>query len=206
MPNLTHEKFHGFYDGKIVCGVDEAGRGPLAGPVVAAAVILPMTLPRDVKKEIRDSKKMTSQQREDLFEPLMQHCRAGMAEATVEEIDRLNILWASMLAMQRAVSALETVIDVALIDGNRCPKLECASVAIIEGDDKCLSIAAASILAKVTRDRLMRKLAETHPGYGWEHNYGYGTPEHLGALKLLGATGWHRVSFAPVYQLELEID
>jgi len=206
MPTFAHEKLHGFLDGKIICGVDEAGRGPLAGPVMAAAVILPARLPREVKREIRDSKKMTPQQREDLFAPLKALCRHCVAEATVAEIAQLNILWASMLAMKRAVEGLKEKIDVALIDGNRAPKaLSCKAVPIIAGDDKSLSIASASILAKVTRDRFMRELAAAHPGYGWEHNFGYPTPEHLAALKRLGATAWHRAGFAPVAQLELDM-
>jgi len=204
MPTLLHEKRHGFHEGKIVCGVDEAGRGPLAGPVMAAAVILPAKLPAAIRREIRDSKKMSAQAREDLFEPLKQICRYAIAEASVAEIARFNILWASMLAMQRAVAQLGVTIDTALIDGNRIPpSLTCAAVAIISGDDKCLSIAAASILAKVTRDRFMQKLAEEHPGYGWERNAGYGTPEHLAALRQLGPTDWHRSGFTPVMQLEL---
>ena len=201
MPDFSHEKLYGFLEGKVVCGVDEVGRGPLAGPVVAAAVILPPELPRGMKKEIRDSKKMTPQEREDLFEPLLAICSASIAEASVGEIDSLNILWASMLAMQRAVEGLQKLIDMALIDGNRCPKLSCPSVAIIAGDDKSLSIAAASILAKVTRDRMMRKLAAEHPGYGWERNFGYPTPEHLDALERLGLTHWHRTTFGPVARL-----
>ncbi|MFY9287050.1 MAG: ribonuclease HII, partial [Alphaproteobacteria bacterium] len=168
MPNLAYEKQHGWADGKVICGVDEVGRGPLAGPVMAAAVILPAQIPQAIKREIRDSKKMTHQQREELFDPLTQLCRYHVAEATIEEISKLNILWASMLAMQRAVAGLQTDIHVALIDGNRCPKLDCRAVAIIRGDDKSLSIAVASIIAKVTRDRLMKKLAKEHPGYGWE--------------------------------------
>jgi len=206
MPSLIHEKRHGIHDGKIVCGVDEVGRGPLAGPVMAAAVILPTKLPAAIRREIRDSKKMTQQAREDLFEPLKQCCRHAVAEASLAEIARYNILWASMLAMQRAVDGLKTAIDMALIDGNRIPpSLSCTAVAIVKGDDKSLSIAAASIIAKVTRDRFMCKLAETHPGYGWEHNFGYGTPEHLAALRQLGPTDWHRSGFAPVMQLELDI-
>lgn len=202
MPNLSFEKLHGFLDGKIVCGVDEAGRGPLAGPVMAAAVILPPKLPRDIKREIRDSKKMTPQQRENIFGPLTELCRYCVAEASVQEITQLNILWASMLAMKRAIEGLKVAIDMALIDGNCIPRpLTCRATAIVEGDDKCLSIAAASILAKVSRDRLMKKLAVSHPEYGWEHNFGYATPEHLAALLRLGPTSWHRDSFAPVYQL-----
>jgi ribonuclease HII len=207
MPTLRHEKLHGFHEGKVVCGVDEAGRGPLAGPVMAAAVILPAKLPRAVKKEIRDSKQMSAQAREDVFGPLTRLCRYAVAEASVNEIARYNILWASMLAMTRAIAGLRIKIDMALIDGNRVPRtLECSAVAIIAGDDKSLSIAAASIIAKVTRDRLMKKLAEEHPGYGWEHNVGYGTPEHLEALRKLGPTDWHRANFAPVMQLEFDMD
>ena len=204
MPSLAHERQHGFHTGKIVCGVDEVGRGPLAGPVMAAAVILPVKLPHDIKREIRDSKKMTPQAREDLFEPLTQICAYAVAEATVAEITRYNILWASMLAMKRAIAGLNTAIDMALIDGNRIPpQLTCQAVAIISGDDKCLSIAAASIIAKVTRDRFMSQLASEHPGYGWETNFGYATAYHLEALKTLGATVWHRELFAPVQQLDL---
>jgi ribonuclease HII len=203
MPNLAYENRHGLKEGKVICGVDEVGRGPLAGPVMAAAVILPASLPRAVRREIQDSKKMSHKQREELFDPLTNLCRYAVAEASIAEITRLNILWASMLAMQRAVHALEVSIDIVLVDGNRTPKLNYQSVAIIGGDDKSLSIAVASIIAKVTRDRLMKKLAALHPGYGWEHNAGYGTPEHLEALKRLGVTPWHRDSFAPVSQLEL---
>ena len=204
MPSLVFEKLYGFHDGMIICGVDEAGRGPLAGPVMAAAAILPAKLPRDIKNGIRDSKKMTPDQREEMFGPITTLCRTAVAEATVQEISKLNILWASMLAMKRAIEMLKEKIDVALIDGNRVPKpLDCPAVAIVEGDDKSLSIAAASILAKVTRDRHMKKLAAQYPGYGWERNFGYPTPEHLAALKKLGPTDCHRDSFAPVYQLSL---
>jgi ribonuclease HII len=204
MPNLAYEKRYGSHQGKVVCGVDEVGRGPLAGPVMAAAVILPARLPIEIKKEIQDSKKLSPQARKDLFDPLTTHCRYAIAEATVAEIARYNILWASMLAMKRAIDQLGVKIDTALIDGNRVPQpLTCEAVAIIAGDDKSLSIAAASIIAKVTRDRFMKQLAEQHPGYGWEHNFGYATPEHLAALRQLGRTEWHREMFAPVRQLDL---
>jgi ribonuclease HII len=206
MPTLLHEKCYGFLDGKTVCGVDEVGRAPLAGPVTAAAVILPLQLPRAVRREIRDSKQMTTAQREALFEPLTRLCRYCVAEANVEEITQLNIFWASMLAMKRAIEGLGTAIDMALIDGNKVPKpLACQAIAIVAGDDKSLSIAAASIIAKVTRDRFMKKLAEAHPGYGWERNVGYPTAEHRQALKRLGPTPWHRPGFAPVAQ-QLEFD
>jgi ribonuclease HII len=203
MPDLSFEKLHGCDDGKAVCGIDEVGRGPLAGPVMAAAVILPTQLPQKIAVKIQDSKKMSRQQREDIFCPLISLCRYAVAEATVQEISELNILYASMLAMRRAVEMLGVTVDMALVDGNRVPQLPCKAVAIVGGDGKSLSIAAASIIAKVTRDRLMRRLAEEHPGYGWEHNAGYGTPEHLAALTKLGPTDWHRDSFAPVYQLSL---
>ena len=141
---------------------------------------------------------MSAAARERLYEPLTGLCRYAIAEASVAEIDQINILWASMLAMQRAVTALSDVIDAALIDGNRAPKLNCPATPIIGGDDKSLSIAVASIIAKVYRDRLMRKLAEEFPHYGWERNAGYGTAQHLRALDQFGVTPWHRASFAPV--------
>jgi ribonuclease HII len=198
MPDFAHEILFGRLDGKVVCGVDEVGRGPLAGPVVAAAVILPPDFPEDIRVRIKDSKKLSALSRENLYEPLRTHCRFAIAEASVEEIDRLNILWATMLAMQRAVAQLEEKIDVALIDGNRAPKLPCEAVTIVKGDDKSLSIAAASIIAKVYRDRLMKKLAERFPFYGWDHNAGYGTSEHMEALARHGITECHRISFAPI--------
>jgi ribonuclease HII len=198
MLDLSNELRHGFHDGKIICGVDEVGRGPLAGPVVAAAVILPRDLPAEILGQLRDSKKLSAERRDGLFEPILRLCRTCVAEASVEEIDKINILQASLLAMRRAVEGLNVAIDMALIDGNRCPKLACPAEAIVKGDDKSPSIAAASIIAKVTRDRLMAALAAQHPGYGWERNAGYGTPEHLHALQTIGVTSWHRTSFAPV--------
>jgi ribonuclease HII len=199
MPDLSFETLHGRNSGKVICGVDEVGRGPLAGPVVAAAVILPQQLSDDLRHGIRDSKKLSPTRRETLFALITQSCHYSIAEATVEEIFELNILWASMLAMRRAVDALESNIDMALIDGNyRPPNFRWPSEPIIKGDDKSLSIAAASIIAKVTRDRIMKNLAKSHPGYGWERNAGYGTTEHLAALTLLGPTAWHRASFAPI--------
>ena len=170
----------------------------MAGPVVAAAVILPADFPEALCYKIRDSKKLSEGAREKIFDPLRLACYYSIAEASVEEIDRLNILWATMLAMQRAVEGLQTKIDVALIDGNRAPKLSCAVEPLVKGDDKSYSIAAASILAKVYRDRLMKKLAEAFPFYGWDRNAGYGTSEHIRALGIHGATEWHRTSFAPV--------
>jgi ribonuclease HII len=191
--------------GARVCGVDEAGRGPLAGPVVAAAVILPPRLARGLAAAIDDSKKLARERREALFPAIRESCIVGVGQASVAEIDRFNILNAAMLAMQRAVAALREPPDHAVVDGNRCPALACAATAVVEGDARCLSVAAASIIAKVTRDRMMMEYAEHFPGYGWEHNAGYGTPEHLAALKRLGRTPLHRAFFAPVAQLELDL-
>jgi ribonuclease HII len=190
--------------GTRVCGVDEAGRGPLAGPVVAAAVILPPRLARGLSAGIDDSKKLTRERREELYAGIRDCCLVGVGEASVAEIDRLNIFHAAMLAMQRAVAALPEPPDHAIIDGNRCPALGCAATAVVEGDARCISVAAASIVAKVTRDRFMVALAAEHPGYGWENNVGYATPEHVAALKRLGRTPHHRAFFAPVEQLELD--
>lgn len=198
MPDFAHEIRFGRLKGKVICGIDEVGRGPLAGPVVAAAVILPLDFSGEICAGIRDSKQMSKKAREDICESLKKFCFFAIAEASVEEIDRLNILWATMLAMQRAVEKLEIKIDVALVDGNRAPKLECTAVPIVEGDDKSLSIAAASIIAKVYRDDFMSKLAEKFPLYGWDHNAGYCTAEHVEALAHYGVTEWHRSSFAPV--------
>ncbi len=199
MPDLTFEHQYGRREGLVVCGVDEVGRGPLAGPVMAAAAILPDDIPAALMAEIRDSKKMSDIQREALFDPLRRACRFCVAEATVAEIGALNILQASLLAMRRAVAGLVgRAPDTALIDGNRRAGLACREVTIVKGDDKSLSIAAASILAKVERDRVMARLAQDYPGYGWERNAGYPTPEHLDALVRLGVTPWHRATFAPV--------
>jgi ribonuclease HII len=200
MPDFSHEITHGRDQGRLICGVDEVGRGPLAGPVVAAAIIIPADFPAEILSAIRDSKKMSAEAREELYEPLTTGCRFAIAEATVNEIDRLNILWASMLAMSRAIRGLrEEALHLALIDGNRSPKrVACNTVTIISGDDLSLSIAAASIIAKVHRDRLMKKLARKFPVYGWERNAGYGTPEHLEAVQQHGVTRWHRSGFAPV--------
>ncbi|MDX5350037.1 MAG: ribonuclease HII [Paracoccaceae bacterium] len=180
-----------------VVGVDEAGRGPLAGPVTAAAVRLD---PARIPSGLADSKVLSAPRREALFLEIMELAEVSVAQATVEEIDRLNILRASHLAMERAVAGLGA--DHALIDGNMIPRgLGCAATAIVKGDAKCLSIAAASIVAKVTRDRIMVDLAQQHPGYGWETNAGYPTPDHFAALLNLGVTPWHRRSFKPVHNI-----
>jgi ribonuclease HII len=181
----------------LVVGVDEVGRGPLAGPVTACAVRLD---PDRIPKGLRDSKLLTPARREALFEEINAVAQVSVAHASVEEIDTLNILRASHLAMQRAVAAIGA--DHALIDGNLIPRgLTCAATAIIKGDAKSLSIAAASIVAKVTRDRIMVDLAQHHPGYGWEVNAGYPTKAHLAALRNLGVTPWHRRSFRPVHNI-----
>jgi ribonuclease HII len=180
-----------------VVGVDEVGRGPLAGPVTAAAVRLD---PSRIPLGLRDSKTLTAARREALFGQIMALAEVSIAHATVEEIDALNILRASHLAMERAVAGLN--VDHALIDGNLIPRgLDCQATAIVKGDAKCLSIAAASIVAKVTRDRIMVDLAQQHPGYGWEANAGYPTEAHIQALRTLGVTPWHRRSFKPVHNI-----
>ena len=204
VPDFSIELALGRAEGRIICGVDEVGRGPLAGPVVAAAAIIPADFPETILANIKDSKQMTERQREAVFDMLRQECSHAISEASVQEIDALNILHASMLAMSRAVWTLHKTASpaFALIDGNRCPKdLPCEAKPIVKGDSKSYSIAAASIIAKVTRDRLMQKLALEHPGYGWERNMGYGTAEHLESLQRLGPTKWHRDSFAPVSEI-----
>ena len=181
-----------------LAGVDEAGCAPLAGPVVAAAVVLDRErFPRGID----DSKKLDLPTREAIFAKLQQQARFGVGICTVEEIDTLNIYWARMLAMIRAVEALGFEPAMVLVDGNRCPKWERPSVPIVAGDAKCRSIAAASIVAKVTRDRIMAQYAEEHPGYGWESNRGYPTPDHRRALRELGPTPLHRRSFGLVREV-----
>lgn len=180
-----------------VCGVDEVGRGPLAGPVVAAAVILD---PTNVPVGLDDSKKLTAKKREHLYSVIKDVAVAhAVAEATVEEIDELNILQASLLAMRRAVAALPIQPKAALVDGNKDPDLgDLPTQTLVKGDSRSLSIAAASILAKVFRDQLMAKLSESYPDYGWEQNAGYGVEKHRRALELVGVSPYHRRSFAPI--------
>ena len=178
-----------------VCGIDEAGRGPLAGPVVAAAVILDPTM---MPEGLDDSKRLTARRREHLAGILERVACVGIGLATVEEIDRLNILHATMLAMCRAVGALAVAPRTALIDGNRAPDLACAMRTVIKGDQRSLSIAAASIIAKVHRDRLMANLDTAFPHFGWARNAGYPTLEHREALTRFGPCAHHRTSFAPV--------
>src|SRR5882724_8788655 len=192
-----------------VAGIDEAGRGPLAGPVVAAvAVIDRAAAKRKLLKLINDSKKLVVEDREAAYEAMVASgiVQFAVAEATVEEIDRVNILQATFLAMRRALEALslqpDVRLDVVLIDGNQVPpRLGCKAETIVGGDARSYSIAAASIFAKVTRDRYMAQLAETYPGYGWETNRGYGSGEHLDAISRLGPTPHHRMSFSPFTRL-----
>jgi ribonuclease HII len=187
-----------------VAGVDEAGRGPLAGPVVAAAVVLPEAAPAALLALLDDSKKLTEARRVAAFAALLAAgVEFGVGAASVAEIAQLNILHASMLAMRRAVGRLRMVPDLALVDGNYPPKLNCKVQCVVGGDALCLSIAAASIIAKVVRDRGMQRLAVRWPGYGWESNAGYATEAHRAALLRLGATHHHRAGFAPVAQLHL---
>jgi ribonuclease HII len=188
-----------------VAGIDEAGRGPLAGPVYAAAAVIDRTrAARKLLRMIDDSKKLTLEQREEAYEAMIASgvVQFAVAEASVEEIDRINILQATYLAMRRAVQALAEQPEVVLVDGNRAPpQIGCRAETIVGGDAHSYSIAAASIFAKVLRDRYMAKLAETFPGYGWESNRGYGSAQHLDALTLLGPTPHHRMSFAPLSRL-----
>jgi ribonuclease HII len=188
----------------IVCGVDEAGRGPLAGPVVAAAVILERArFPRLLRLELDDSKVLAADRRLGCYVALWRcaesgAARIGVAAASVREIDGLNILRASLLAMARAVKALAVAPDIALVDGGVAPPIACPVRTVVKGDSRSFSIAAASVVAKVTRDRIMRALALRHPGYGWDTNFGYATAAHSIALRRLGPTPHHRRSFAPV--------
>ncbi len=185
-----------------VCGIDEAGRGPWAGPVVAGVAILPMDgLPDELRGGLDDSKKLKASRRQELFTVLQGHAQVAVGVASVQEIDTLNILQATLLAMARAVENLKTRPGLALVDGDRAPRLVCPVRTVIRGDGLSLSIAAASIVAKVSRDRMMADLARKHPAYGWDHNAGYGTPEHQRALADLGVTDHHRRSFAPIRKI-----
>ena len=182
----------------IIVGVDEAGRGPLAGPVVAAAVYLPEKFDTS---GIKDSKKISAKKREGLFSRILRECQVGVGIVSAEEIDQLNILQATMLAMRMATEELKVQFDKVIVDGNRCPEIRnCES--IIKGDDKFVQISAASIIAKVTRDRMMIELSRKYPVYGFEKHKGYGTKDHIEALDIYGPIkGVHRFSFAPVKDL-----
>ncbi|HEY0423388.1 MAG TPA: ribonuclease HII [Rhodopila sp.] len=202
MPNLDME----LAAGGRVAGVDEAGRGPLAGPVVAAAVVLRADIPSELAAMLDDSKKLTAAQRLAAFLALRaSSAEIGIGAASVAEILRFNILHASMLAMHRAVGRLRMAPDLALVDGNYPPKLGCPVRCVVGGDGLCLSIAAASIVAKVVRDRAMVRLASRFPEYGWHANVGYATALHREALRRLGPTRHHREAFGTVAQLRLAL-
>jgi len=212
VPDFSLERELGQADGKIVIGIDEAGRGPWAGPVVAGAAWLdPTRLDPRLADQLDDSKKLSAIKRTRLFtalsDPESGAVVLGIGEASVEEIDSINILQATLLAMQRAAAALTATLaelspgrsaDAALIDGNKLPELPWPSRAVVKGDGLSLSIAAASVAAKVTRDRAMAGYARDYPGYGWERNQGYGTAEHRQGIARLGVTPLHRRSFRPV--------
>ena len=180
---------------KAVCGIDEAGRGPLAGPVAAAAVILD---PRNIPPGLNDSKKLSEKARDNLFAHILATAEVGVGVADVSRIDRDNILAATMWAMREAVKDLATAPGLALVDGNRAPDLACRCQTVVRGDALSLSIAAASIVAKVTRDRIMAAIDQQHPDYGFARHKGYGSPYHLATLARLGPCEHHRRSFAPV--------
>lgn len=188
-----------------VAGVDEAGRGPWAGPVVAAAAIFKPHYKADFLTDLNDSKKLSAKKRDYLYDYIIEHCETAVGMASVDEIDEINILQASMLAMSRAVDGLPSQAQHALIDGNKIPdQLKIPAEAIIKGDGRSYSIAAASIVAKVTRDRLMQKLHDEFPHYGWNTNAGYGTKLHQQGLEKHGVTQHHRRSFKPIQKIILE--
>jgi ribonuclease HII len=191
------------YEDELICGVDEAGRGPLAGPVTAAAVILDPAHPIE---GLKDSKKLSEAQRDLLAEQIKKYALAwSIAESSVEEIDTLNILQATMLAMRRAVEGLKITPHLALIDGNRCPVMPVRSEAIVKGDDKVAAISAASILAKTARDHLLAELHSVYPQYAFDQHKGYPTALHLARLKEFGVSAIHRKSYAPVKALLKDI-
>jgi ribonuclease HII len=194
-PNFSFESAALDEGHTIICGIDEAGRGPWAGPVVASAVILD---PKNIPHGLNDSKKLNEAKREVLFDPIMQSSQVGIGIVSAAEIDEINILQATFLAMQRAFAQLKVTPQLALIDGNKSPKLNCKTQTIIGGDAKSLSIAAASIIAKVTRDRIMHQHDQTYPHYGFAHHKGYGTAAHKAALALHGPCAEHRKSFKPI--------
>jgi ribonuclease HII len=203
VPDFTLERAAG---GR-VAGVDEVGRGPLSGPVLAAAVVFPRGVPRKLAAMLDDSKKLTPAQRDAAYAALRRStAEIAVAAASVAEIERLNILHAAMLAMCRAVARLPAAPDLALVDGNFPPALGCPVQCVVGGDGISLSIAAASIVAKVVRDRLMERLGRRYPGYFWHTNAGYATRAHRDALQALGPTRHHRAGFASVAQLALILD
>jgi ribonuclease HII len=194
-PTLAFELASGH---SIICGIDEAGRGPWAGPVVASAVILDQS---NIPPGLNDSKKLTHEKREALFGPIMNSSDVGIGVVSAAEIDDINILQATYLAMQRAITSLKNKPTLALVDGNRAPPLACEVQTIIKGDSLSLSIAAASIIAKVTRDRMMIELDKIHSSYGFAQHKGYGTAQHAAALKQFGPCPEHRKTFKPIAAL-----
>ena len=203
MPDFSIEESLGLSTRAVIVGVDEVGRGPLAGPVTAAAVFVDrQKITSDLLTKIDDSKKIPQKQRATLSKQIEGIAIIGIGWASSSEIDQLNILEATMLAMQRAIFSLRKQIildpDYILIDGNKVPRLDFPSKAIVRGDEKSLSIAAASIVAKNKRDAFMTSLSKLYPGYGWEKNAGYGTGEHLAAIEREGITVHHRRSFKPI--------
>ena len=198
-PDFTHEDALLAQGHRRIAGVDEVGRGPLAGPVVAAAVILD---PERIPAGLYDSKSMTPRSRERAAQAIRDSAQVGLGEASVEEIEALNILRATHLAMRRALADLGGPVDHALIDGLQLPpNLDCPATGLVRGDSRSLSIAAASIVAKVWRDGIMVTLAQQHPGYGWETNMGYGSKRHITALQALGPSPIHRRTFSPVHKV-----
>ena len=198
-PDFTFEESLMGQGDRLIAGVDEVGRGPLAGPVTAAAVILD---PSNIPQGLNDSKKLSAKRRENLYDLILKSSTVAVAHVSVEEIDRINILQASLLAMRNAVAALRPQPAHLLIDGNRVPDpINIPAQPIVKGDGKSLSIAAASIVAKTVRDRLMTELSLENPGYGWEKNAGYPSKQHILALERLGVTPHHRRSFRPVHNI-----
>ncbi len=202
MPNFEFEEKYRAQGFNRIAGIDEAGRGPWAGPVVAGAVILNLdNLSDTLLAGLDDSKKLSAGKRDALYEGLMERAHVGVGVASVEEIDTINILQATFLAMTRAVEGLPNRPEFALVDGNKLPPFSYPAEAIVKGDSRSLSIAAASIIAKVTRDRIMTELGELHPGYAWEKNMGYGTKAHQAGLERLGVTVHHRKSYKPIINI-----
>ena len=199
MPDLAFELEAWSSGYQFVAGIDEAGRGPLAGPVVAAAVVFhDKSVPDTLIETLDDSKRLTAKRRDDLFDVIPLAADVSVGQADVAEIDEINILQATLLAMRRAAGGLGRRPDFALVDGNQPPELTCPCQTIVKGDSRSLSIAAASIIAKVTRDRMMDRLAAKYPDYGWQTNRGYGTAEHRSAIERFGITPHHRTTFAPI--------
>lgn len=198
MPDLSIEKNKNNLNYKLIAGVDEAGRGPWAGPVYSAAVILDIS---KIPADINDSKKMSEKKRDEIYSRIVSEHHYSIGVADVNEIDELNILQASLLSMKRAITNLHLNPDFVLIDGVHRPNLDVDSENIIRGDSKSLSIAAASIIAKVERDRFMKKIDEEYPCYNWKKNKGYGTKEHQNALNIHGISKHHRKSFSPIRKI-----